>query len=128
LVVDTATFEIVAEGAATFDGSTAVFDLPRELFPVDVPGVDTAAVVGDFDSATDWVPDAGHGTIATGEPVTWLRVIPESGNVEPGVKVPVRLRIKANRLEPGSYDAVVQFRFNDPRRPIVWVTVTLTVT
>jgi len=128
LVVDTATFEIVAEGAATFDGSTAVFDLPRELFPVDVPGVDTAAVVGDFDSATDWVPDAGHGTIATGEPVTWLRIIPESGNVEPGVRVPVRLRIKANRLEPGSYDAVVQFRFNDPRRPIVWVTVTLTVT
>jgi hypothetical protein len=39
----------------------------------------------------------------------------------------VRLRIKANRLEPGSYDAVVQFRFSDPRRPIVWVTVTLTV-
>ncbi len=72
-------------------------------------------------------PGSVPGCGAVWEDVPWLQVVPSSGRLPGDGQAAVRLLVDTAGLSPGVYRAAVGFLSNDPRRPAVYVPVTIVV-
>ncbi len=72
-------------------------------------------------------PGSVPGCGAVWEDVLWVQVEPTSGQLPVDGRETVRLLLDTSGLQPGVYRAAVGLLSNDPRRPVVYVPVTLIV-
>jgi subtilisin family serine protease len=119
-VVDTRTFELVAVVPLATDGTMLRLDVPLEVLSLwpdhEIAGVDLAAVLGDQERSTDWVPDVGHGTIEPYRDAGWMAVEPVSGEVEVGSSAELEVTLGGNEVVAGTYTGQLVVRTNDPRQ------------
>ncbi len=128
IIVDAATFEMVAAIPAFIDGQTVSFDIPLETLGGDDGSIATAMVLGDFGSPHDWAPDEGHGTIEPFSDISWIVPVPESGQIAPAGTQVVTIGLGEAGLTPGTYQAQLVLVTNDPLQQQIPVDITLTVT
>lgn len=124
-IVDANTFELVAEVPAVVEGSSVRFDFPLAAVGDD-GAMDVGGVFGDFFQPTDWVPDAGKGTLEPFRDAPWMAVDPTTGMVAPGESA--TLEVTFGGVDPGDYTGALVVLSNDPRQPFVNVDAALTVT
>jgi hypothetical protein len=126
LLVDTRTFEVVAELPVVVDGATVRFDVPLTAMEGFTESIDIGAVVGDDFQPTDWVPDDGAGTIEPFRDAPWMSTDPSAGTVAPGDSTDVTVTFGG--VDPGEYAGDLVVVSNDPRRSQVVVDASLVVT
>ncbi len=127
LVVDTATFEVVAAVPVTFTGQTMAYDIPIEALGHDDGRIATAMVLGDSSAPHDWAPDIGHGTIEPFSEVDWLTPNPVTGEVAVGGNQVINVTLGSPTLSPGEYHAQLVLVTNAPRSEQIAIDVTLNV-
>lgn len=126
-VFDPVTFEFLGTVPATREGTDIVFALPLDLLYGDDGAVDVAGVVGDVFQPTDWVPDAGHGTVEPFTDLPWLTPATSSGVLAPGTSVDVPVDVGSTDLQPGSHAGALVLVSDAPRSPRLTVPVSLDV-
>ena len=120
------TGDLIAIVPATIDGNAVLFDMPLEAIGFDDGFINTALVVG-LSGPSDWGPDVGHGTIQPFTDAPWMSESPESGTVAVGESQVVTVNLGTPDLAPGVYEGLVVFLANDPKQPMLPVSVTFTV-
>ncbi len=126
LLVDTRTFEVIAELPAVVDGAAVRFDVPLTLMEGVAESIDIGAVVGDDFQPTDWVPDSGAGTIEPFRDAPWMSSDPSTGTLAPGESTDVSVTFGG--VDPGEYVGDLVVVSNDPRQAQVIVDASLVVT
>jgi len=127
VLIVSAGFEIVAIVPASVGGGLVAFDVPLEAMGADDGSVDVAMVLGDFDSATDWAPDMGHGTIEPFADAAWMDVQPPQGRLAPGEDQQLTFTLGSPETAPALYEGILSFLSNAPRQPLLQLPVELTV-
>jgi subtilisin family serine protease len=121
-VVDTRIFEVVAVVPLATDGTMVRFDVPLDVLRLwpdqEIDGIDLAAVLGDWERPTDWVPDIGHGTVEPYRDAAWMAVEPVSGTVPVGSSVALEVALGGEDVAAGTYTGQLVVRTNDPRQPL----------
>ena len=97
---------------------TLRFSAPLSDIGNDDGNMDVTGAIGDVFGPTDWLPDAGHGTISG---VSWLSVTPTMDTVPASSSVDVGVAFDAAHLNGGDYDAHIVIASNDPDEPEVRV-------
>ncbi|HLA69342.1 MAG TPA: choice-of-anchor D domain-containing protein, partial [Bacteroidota bacterium] len=110
----------------TFDlpGNSFTFSIPLDLLNNDDGTMNIAGVLGTSSGPTDWVPDAGHGTIG----ISWLSASPSEGTIPPGGSMPVSVLINTDYMSSGSFSARLVVGTNDPDKKTIEVPVHAAVT
>ena len=113
-LVDTNTFELVAELGVETIGQSYRFDIPVGLLGGDDGFIDLDMVMGDFNQPTDWAADIGHGTIQPFRDAPWMSETPDAGTLAPGDSPTVTVTLGGPDGDPGDFTGVLVFVTNDP--------------
>jgi hypothetical protein len=124
----TSTGDYVGTVDASIDDAVVSFDVPLEMLGDDDGNMNLSAVVEDWYSPTDWVPDAGHATLGVPDDVFWLGVDPPSATLEPGESTTLDVTVSPAGLASGEHLAQVLYDSNDPRASRKATLVRLTTT
>ncbi len=100
------------------------FSIPLSVLGNDDGIMNLAAVVGNYNWPTDWIPDEGCGVLGGN---LWLNVNPLSGILYPGSSEDVQVKISTEYLDGGEFYADLLISSNDPVNQIVTVPVHLSV-
>src|SRR6185436_2858809 len=95
-------FGFVGAVPATATEHAVRFALPLAMFDGDDGRMNFSGVVGTNFGATDWFPDASHGTIGG---VSWLAIDPSTGSVPAGQSAALDAHFDAAELDGGHYFA-----------------------
>jgi subtilisin family serine protease len=126
-VVDPVSFEFLGAVTATIDGADVLFSIPLDMLYGDDGSMDIAGVIGDWFQPTDWVPDAGHGTLEPFTDLPWITPLETSGVLDPGQTVDVDVELGTADLQPGDYEGLIVLVSDAPRAPRINLPVSLTV-
>ncbi|MFO7539227.1 MAG: hypothetical protein R6X32_14390 [Chloroflexota bacterium] len=126
LGVYTANGTYVGPVSVTYSADSIEFAVPLSLLGDDDGFIDVNMVLGDSSGQTEWVPDAGHGTIL-GADIGWLTTNPVTGTLLSNSSLSVEVAFDSTNLQPGEYNAFLNVASNDPVTPVVAVPVTMTV-
>ena len=126
-VVDTESFNVVAEIAVETIGQTLRFDIPLEVLGDD-GSMNVAVFAADWNyTGFDWAPDVGHGTVEPYRDAPWMSEDPAAGSLLPGESTLVTVTLGGEGFDPGDYAGLLAFRTNDPRQRTHQVDVSLTI-
>lgn len=125
-VVETKNFNLVAVVPVVTTGNTMTFAIPLESIGGD-GSVNLAAVLGDFNQPTDWLPDEGHGSIVPFIDAPWMSADATEGILEPGETTTVTVTLGGPGFTPAAYVGDLAVVANDPRNPVQLIDVSLTV-
>ncbi len=117
-------FYYVGYCPAQYDLHNVSFSLPLSVLGNDDGILNLAAVVGNYNWSTDWIPDQGCGIVGGN---LWLNVNPLSGTINPGGSENVQVKISTEYIDGGEFYANLLISSNDPVNQIVTIPVHLTV-
>ena len=126
LDVDCTAIDTVPGG---YVGNTLLVSVPLAMLDGDDGMMDVTGFAGDFFGPTDWVPDAGHGTVGgVEEPAPWICTDPDTGMLDPSTSLDVDVLLNCERALPaGLHMGEVVIEHDDPNQGPVFVPVSLTV-
>lgn len=122
-VINQLSHSFVGSYSALIEDDRVAVAIPLSDLDGDDGRMNIAGVLGDSSAATDWIPDAGCGTLG----VAWLSLAPVEGFVPPGSNTPLTVTFDTTNLTVGNNFATILIGSNDKDKPTVEVSVSLTV-
>jgi len=122
-VINQLSHSFVGSYSALIEADRVAVAIPLSDLGGDDGRMNIAGVLGDLSTPTDWIPDAGCGTLG----VAWLSLAPVEGSVPPGSSTPLTVTFYTTNLTAGNYLATILIGSNDKDKPTVNAPVSLTV-